>query len=311
MERIAVANALDGMVNLWDLSTPPPAFADWAAAFAGSDAPVVLSHAADLSGIGRPGFAEDLAAQVRDAARRGAAGLKVWKDLGLGLRDVSGQLVAVDDPRLDPMWAAAGECELPISIHVADPVAFFAPLDEHNERRAELEAHPDWWFGAPWLPSFDELLAQFDRVIGRHPDTTFIGVHVGCHAEDLGHVAEMLERHPNYLVDTSARLAEIGRQDPDAVRRFFIRFADRILFGTDLARTPVLTLPEHDGRDPALCGFYAQHWRYFETAEPGLPHPFPLQGDWTIHGIDLPEDVLTRIYYDNARRVFAALREVA
>jgi predicted TIM-barrel fold metal-dependent hydrolase len=206
-------------------------------------------------------------------------------------------VVAVDDERLDPFWAAAARLELPVVVHIADPVAFFDPLDARNERWEELHAHPDWHFWPPrseageaGYAGFDELLAAFDRVIGRHPGTTFIGAHVGCAAEDLGLVSSMLDRHPNDHVGMSARMAELGRQ-PYTARAFFLRYAERILFGTDL------------GYDPEM---YRVHYRFLETMDESFDYStdeVPPQGRWQIHGLGLPDDVLRRVYRDNARRL--------
>jgi predicted TIM-barrel fold metal-dependent hydrolase len=244
-------------------------------------------------------FGESEAARLRDAAARGARGLKVWKVLGLRARDPAGRLVAVDDPRLDPLWTAAADLDLPVLIHIADPIAFFEPLDPANERWEELHAHPDWHFwptraadepDAPGFPPFDELLAGFGRLVARHPRTTFVGAHVGCAAEDLGLVGRLLDENPNLNVDIAARLGELGRQ-PYSARAFFLRYADRILFGVDMAPDPDL---------------YAIHYRFLETLDESFDYGterVPGQGRWQIHGIGLPDEVLRKIYRDNARRV--------
>jgi predicted TIM-barrel fold metal-dependent hydrolase len=242
-------------------------------------------------------FGESEARRLRDGAAAGAAGLKVWKLLGLRARDAAGRLVPVDDPRLDPLWAAAGELGLPVTIHIADPIAFFEPLDGSNERWEELRANPDWHFwptrpsrrsDLDGFPPFDELIDGLEAVVLRHPATTFIGAHVGCAAEDLTRVSAILERCPNFHVDMAARLGELGRQ-PYAARAFFVRWSDRILFGTD---TPP---------DPR---WYALHYRFLETLDEsfdyGLDDP-PSQGRWQIHGLGLPGEVLGRVYSGNAR----------
>ena len=244
-------------------------------------------------------FGETEAARLRDSATRGARGLKVWKVLGLRARDPDGHLVLVDDHRLDPLWAAAAELSLPVVIHIADPVAFFEPLDATNERWEELHAHPDWHFwptrpvgepDAPGFPPFDDLLAAFGRLVARHPGTAFVGAHVGCAAEDLGLVGRLLDENPNLGVDIAARLGELGRQ-PYSARAFFLRHADRILFGVDL---------EPDG------DVYSVHYRFLETFDESFDYgteAVPSQGRWQIHGIGLPDDVLRKIYRDNARRI--------
>lgn len=248
----------------------------------------------------RPAFGDVEAARLRDAAAAGARGLKVWKLLGLRARDGAGRLVAVDDARLDPLWATAEELRLPVTIHVADPIAFFEPLDRTNERYEELCAHPDWHFwpvrerGRPEMdgfPGFDELIDGLEAVIAGHPGTTFIGAHVGCAAEDLGRVDGMLARYKNWHVDLAARIAELGRQ-PYTTRDFVIRWADRVLFGTDAPP------------DPAAWSVYA---RFLETRDESFaydPDGGPgSQGRWRIHGLGLPEDVLRAVYVGNARRL--------
>src|SRR3954451_3552988 len=173
-----------------------------------------------------------LRAQLDDAARRGARGLKVWKDLGLTHRDAAGDLVLPDDPRLTPVFARAGELGLPVLIHTADPVAFFDPLDRFTERLDELGGRPDWWFGAPTPPSFDRLIQALEALVGSTPGTTYIGAHVGCYAENLGWVGSMFDRYPNFHADIGGRIAELGRT-PRGFRTLVAAHPDRVLFGTD------------------------------------------------------------------------------
>lgn len=301
-------NGIGRLVNLWNVELPPPRFEDWMCEFPRArEDRMVLYHTPDLSRLARPGFGEFVTESVTDAAASGASGIKVWKDLGLHIRDAEDRLVPVDDSRLDPLWEAAAEAGLPVSIHVADPVAFFQPLDENNERYAELSQHPDWWFGGPRFPSFERIMDQFENLVAGHPETTFIGVHMGCYAENIDFVGSMLDNYPNYYVDTSARIGEFGRHGAEKVRALFVRHADRILFGTDLARTAALWSPEKEYYDRSMRDFYDLHWRYFETDERDLPNPFPLQGEWSVDGINLPDAVLAKLYYANALRVIPDL----
>jgi hypothetical protein len=143
-------------------------------------------------------FGEWAAQRLRQQAEWGAQGLKIWKNLGLQVRDHEDRRVPVDDPRLDPVWAVTGELNWPVMIHVADPVAFFWPLDHHNERWEELQAHPDWHFPSPPFPPFEEIIEQLANLVTRHPQTTFIGAHVGCYAENLTWVGQLLDRCPNF-----------------------------------------------------------------------------------------------------------------
>ncbi len=262
----------------------------------------------DWRGFGTPEYGASAVENLRQAKAAGAVGLKVFKSLGLGLRLNDGSLLAVDDPRLDPVWRAAGELGMPVAIHTGDPVAFFKPPTPENERWEELSAHPDWSFFGADFPSLEQLLAARDRMVARHPQTTFIAVHVGGFPENLAAVADSLRRSPNLWIDLAARLPEIGRQDPSEVRRFFLEFQDRILFGTDLQVSPgnfVLGSAgpheTHDAVDAAR--YYAVHWRYLETRARGIPHLTPIQGRWTIDGIGLPRAVLEKIYRGNALRL--------
>ena len=235
-------------------------------------------------------FGEWAAAQLRQHAADGADGIKVWKDLGLRIKDHTGALVSVDDERLDPLWATAGELGVPVMAHIADPVAFFWPLDEHNERWEELGAHPDWQFPSPPFPSFDSIIEAFARVVIRHPHTTFIGAHVSSYAENLGWVGALMDKCPNFYVDISARISELGRQ-PYTARRFFMKYADRILFGTDCG-------PDVD--------FYRLYYRFLETDDEYFDYgtgEVPGQGRWCIYGLHLPDDVLQQVYSGNAQRL--------
>ena len=235
-------------------------------------------------------FGEYAAARLRQQAAWGADGLKIWKPFGLHVRDQHNQLVAVDDPRLDPLWATAGELDLPVMVHVADPAAFFEPLDPTNERWEELHNHPDWQFPSPPFPSFLSLVNQFANVVRRHPSTTFIGAHVGCYAENLGWVSALLDECPNFYIDISARVGELGRQ-PYAARRLFLRYPDRILFGIDAG-------PNVEA--------YQLYYRFLETDDEYFNYnlgDIPLQGRWHVYGLYLPEEILEKVYRLNALKV--------
>jgi len=257
-----------------------------------------------------PDFAHQAVLQVERGAKLGAAGFKEYKRLGLYLRDRTGKLIAVDDPKLDPMWRRCGELGLPVSIHVADPRAFWQPLNPTNERWDELADHPQWWFGDPSLyPPREAILDALDRVIGRHPETTFVSVHFGANAEDVAWVDAALDRHPNMWVDLAARIPEIGRHDPEEVRRFFLKHQDRILFATDLSIGDELVLGSGGSGPPPTDAdaveFFRKHWRWLETRDEHFPHMTPIQGRWTISGIGLPASVLRKVYFENARRLLA------
>jgi len=245
----------------------------------------------DFSEIGSPRWTDKTVAQLRLDIQAGARGLKVYKELGLRYHDTQGKLVMPDDPRLFDIWEAAGEAGIPVTIHVADPVAFFRPLDRFNERWEELHQFPDWHFYGPEFPTFETLIESLYQLIEAHPNTNFITAHVGCYPENLGFVARMMDRYPNFYTDIAARIAELGRV-PYSAREWFIRYANRILFGTDFV--------------PNIA-MYQTHFRFLETDDEYFHYdansPAPSQGRWRIYGLFLPEDVLRKVYHDNAARL--------
>jgi len=243
----------------------------------------------DFSKIDEPDFGRKEALKLEEAVKTGVRGLKIAKSLGLTIKDKSGKLVPVDDPRIDPIWEKCAELGIPVMIHVSDPKAFFTPIDRYNERYDELAAHPDWSFYGSDFPAKEEILAQRNRVIARHPNTIFIGAHMGNLPEDLGKVSMWLNEYPNFYVDIDARISELGRQ-PYTARKFMITHQDRILFGTD-------TPPDAEA--------YQIYYRFLETddeyIDPSAGHH--LQGRWMIYGLYLPDEVLEKIYNKNALKI--------
>lgn len=247
----------------------------------------------DWSKINDPNFAQEIVEQIDDAVRRGARGLKVLKNLGLEVRDKSGKLVPVDDPRLDPIWEECGRLGIPVAIHVSDPEAFFLPVDRFNERYEELIHNPKWSFYGPQFPSKLELLEARDRMFARHPNTTFIALHVANWPENLDYVSALLDRLPNVMVEFGAREAELGRE-PRRARRFFLEYQDRILFGTDMTPSD---------------GLYRNYVRWLETDDEYFDYwGYPEQGRWKIYGLALPDEVLEKVYHLNAERIFSGFK---
>jgi predicted TIM-barrel fold metal-dependent hydrolase len=239
---------------------------------------------------------------IADAHAAGAKGLKILKTLGLFLREniTTGKLVKVDDPRFDPMWDACGQLGMPVAIHVSDPVAFFTPTDRFNERYEELNNHPDWSYYDHDFPSNAEILEARNRVFARHPNTQFIALHVGNFAEDLENVSQNLDRFPNMSVDTAARIGELGRQ-PRTARRFFEKYQDRILFGTD-ATPHAREFPQQVYEDK----LYQIYFRFLETDDEYFdyaPAKVPPQGRWRIYGVNLPDEILKKVYSANTARL--------
>jgi len=244
----------------------------------------------------RPDFARRVATELAALKERGASGVKIFKQFGLEYKNADGSLIAIDDERFNPIWRACGELKLPILIHVADPAAFFQPIDETNERWEELHRHPEWSFYGPRFPPREQLLAAFLRVCKSHPQTTFISAHVASNAEDLAAVSHWLDECPNLYVEIASRIAELGRQ-PTTARNFLIKYQDRVLFGTDGP------WPEERLR---------LYWRFLETEDENFPYsekPFPPQGFWNIYGVHLPDEVLQKIYYRNAALFIPGIAE--
>jgi len=247
----------------------------------------------DWTNLDAPDFAEQMVKQIDDAVGRGARGLKITKELGLEVRYKSGKLLTVDDPRLDPIWAECGRLGIPVAIHLTDPEAFFHPLDETNERYEELIENPGWLFYGPKFPSKEAILEARGRMFSKHANTTFISLHFGNWPEDLDYVADLLNRHPNVVVEFGARQAELGRQ-PRRARSFFLEYQDRILFGTDY------TFSEE---------MYRNHFRWLETADEYFDYwGYPGQGRWKIYGLHLPDNVLEKVYHLNAEKIFSQFR---
>lgn len=245
----------------------------------------------NFDGIDDDDWSTREAARLEESFRQGARGLKIDKRLGLRYRYQDGRLMPVDDPKLDPIWAVCGKHKRPVVIHVSDPAAFFTPLDKFNERWHELNEHPNWLFFGDQYPPQAVILEQLHNAIGKHPGTTFINTHFGNNAEDLASVGKELDAHPNMYVDFDARISELGRQ-PYSTRKFFLKYQDRILFGTD-------TTPKREA--------FRIYYRFLETDDEyfDCAASHHLQGFWMIYGIFLPDDVLEKIYYKNAEKLLA------
>lgn len=249
----------------------------------------------NFEGIDDKGWGEREARRLEESFTAGAKGLKIHKALGLSYRYKDGRLMPVDDAQLDAVWAMCAKHGRPVVIHTADPAAFFTPLDRHNERWHELNRNPHWLFHGAKFPRRQHLLDALHRVIARHPKTTFINTHFGNNAEDLASVGAALDKYPNMYIDIDARISELGRQ-PYTARRFFLKYQDRILFGTD-------TRPKREA--------YRIYYRFLETDDEyfDCAASHHRQGFWPIYGIFLPPEVLEKVYRGNARRVVYGLKD--
>lgn len=243
----------------------------------------------NFEGIDEEGWSDRETKRLKASFEAGAKGLKFHKSLGLTHRYADGKLVPVDDPKLDPIWKTCAEYKRPVMIHSADPAAFFTPLDRYNERWHELNVHPNWLFFGEKYPPLPELHKQFIHVVEKHPATTFIGAHCCNNAEDLATVSQWLDKYPNLYLDIDARISEMGRQ-PYTSRKFFLKYPDRIMFGTD-------TTPKVEA--------FRSYYRFLETEDeywdPVDSHH--RQGFWMIYSVFLPKDVLEKVYRGNAEKL--------
>jgi predicted TIM-barrel fold metal-dependent hydrolase len=240
--------------------------------------------------LDEPGYGQRAAARLEQDVKNGAQGLKLFKSFGLDLKRKNGERVKVDDPELDPVWELCGKLKLPVLIHVAEPAVFFEPVDKYNERWLELKQFPGRARPPNRYPSFETLMKERDNLIARHPNTTFIVAHLGWHGNDLERLGKLFDRYPNFYVDIAAVLAELGRQ-PYSAHDFLVRYQDRVLFGKDIYN-----------RQEYTCYFRAMETRdeYFEYYR--KRHAF-----WRIYGFQLPDEVLKKIYYQNALRLIPGI----
>jgi len=244
----------------------------------------------EWDGAGGPGWAEKAVADLEQAVKNGAIGLKIAKNLGLRAKKADGSLLKVDDPALEPIWDLCARLDVPVLIHTAEPPEFFSPLDLENERWLELALFADRRNYMPGRPTFEELMGARDRMFAANPKTRYIAAHFGYHGHDLARAGRLLEALPNVVLEVSAVLYDFGRQ-PRAAREFFTRYQDRVLFGKD-------------SYQPTEFPYY---WRVFETADEYFDYYRNYHAFWKLYGMDLPDEVLKKVYYKNALRVTPGL----
>jgi predicted TIM-barrel fold metal-dependent hydrolase len=241
--------------------------------------------------IDDPNWSKNTAQQIADDVRDGAQGLKIYKSLGLRDKDKNGSRIAIDDPRIDAVWAKCGELGIPVLIHSADPKPFWDPMDANNERWLELKTRSGRQ-QADSEVSWEQIIAEQHRVFAKHPKTTFINAHFGWYANDLATLGKLLEQYPNMMIEIGAIIAELGRQ-PRAAKAFFIKYQDRVLFGKDAYN------PEE----------YYTYFRVLETADEYFPYYKKYHAFWKMYGLDLPDDVLRKLYYKNALRILPGIKK--
>ncbi len=244
----------------------------------------------DFDGVGKPDWGARAAKQLEEDVKNGAKGLKIFKSLGLRYKDINGNRLAIDDPRLDPVWSKCGKLGIPVLIHAADPKSFWDPMNSDNERWLELKTRPRRKRSdtdpAPWQQIIDEQ----HRMFKKHPNTKFINAHMGWYANDLQKLGDLLDEIPNMYVGIAAVIAELGRQ-PKTAKAFFIEYQDRILFGKDSWR------PNE----------FPTYFRILESDDEYFPYYKKYHAFWAMYGLDLPDDVLRKVYYKNALKVIPGL----
>ncbi|MGB5359713.1 MAG: amidohydrolase family protein [Eudoraea sp.] len=244
----------------------------------------------NFNGVGSPDWSENAVKQLEQDVINGAKGLKIYKSLGLRNNDVNGNRIAIDDSRLDPIWAKCGELGIPVLIHAADPKSFWDPMDSNNERWLELKTRPRRKRSADNPAPWEQIIAEQHAMFKKHPETKFINAHMGWYANNLQKLAELLEQMPNMYVGIGAIIAELGRQ-PRAAHKFFVKYQDRILFG----------------KDSYQPNEFPTYFRVLETDDEYFPYYKKYHAFWAMYGLDLPDEVLKKVYYKNALKLLPGL----
>jgi predicted TIM-barrel fold metal-dependent hydrolase len=243
-----------------------------------------------FSNVGEKDWGKIAASQLERDFKAGAKGLKIFKSLGFSVEDIDGNRVAVDDPRLDPIWAKCGELGIPVLIHTADPKPFWEPFDANNERWLELKTHPNRKREANKPVPWETLIQEQHNVFKKHKNTIFIAAHMAWYGNDLAHLGELLDAMPNMMVEIGAVIAELGRQ-PKFANAFLTKYQDRVLFGKDAYN------PDE----------YPTYFRVLETEDEYFPYYKKYHAFWSMYGLGLSDDVLKKIYYKNALRIVPGL----
>jgi predicted TIM-barrel fold metal-dependent hydrolase len=243
-----------------------------------------------FSNVGEKDWGKRAAEQLERDFKAGAKGLKIFKSLGFSVKDIDGNRVAVDDPRLDPVWAKCGELGIPVLIHTADPKPFWEPFDANNERWLELKTHPNRKRENDNPVPWETLIQEQHNVFKKHKKTIFIAAHMAWYANDLAHLGELLDAMPNMMVEIGAVIAELGRQ-PKFASAFLTKYQDRVLFGKDAYN------PDE----------YPTYFRVLETEDEYFPYYKKYHAYWSMYGLGLADEVLKKIYYKNALRIVPGL----
>jgi len=246
----------------------------------------------DYKNADDPGYSDRIANQLEQDIKAGAVGLKVWKNFGLNEKDSKGNRLHIDDPRYDKVWDVCAKYKIPVLIHTADPKGLFQPMDKYNERWLELRMRANRNHGNETDPSWDTLIEEQHSLFRKHPKTIFIAAHMGWLTNDLGRLGKLLDEMPNVNVEIGAVTSDLGRQ-PRFARQFFEKYQDRVMFGKD-----AYSVPE-----------YYVYFRLLETADEYFDPIRKYHGIWKLYGLDLPDEVLKKLYYKNALRLVPGLNK--
>jgi uncharacterized protein len=279
----------DGTVT-FDVGPPEVLDASLANVRANAPGRFVVFTNLSFAGFGDPGWTEAAVAQLEADVAAGAQGLKIYKNLGLDARDTAGNRIAVDDLRLDPVWAKCGELGIPVLIHSGEPAPFWLPKDGNNERLQELKEHPERYRAPGEYPTWEQIMGEQHHVFRKHPETRFINAHLGWMGNDLVALGRLMDELPNMDTEIGAVLAELGRQ-PRFARGWLIRYQDRVMFG----------------KDTWAPSEYYTYFRVLETADEYFPYYRRRHAFWRMYGLDLPDEVLKKLYYKNALRVIPGI----
>ena len=241
----------------------------------------------DFNKIDDEDFAKNNVEIIKDAVAQGVVGLKVYKNLGLNLKDNSGERVKVDDIRLNPIWEICGELNIPVLIHSGEPSPFFDHIDKHNERFLHARQKPQSFRNSDEYPSFDEVMQEQYNMFKNNPNTTFINAHLGWYGNDLDKMSAQLDDLPNVYTEIGAVIAELGRQ-PIRARKFFVEHQDRVLFGKDTYKKSEFDV----------------YFRILETSDEYFDYYRKRHAHWKMYGLNLPDSILKKLYYKNARKLF-------
>jgi uncharacterized protein len=255
---------------------------------------VVVFANVEFEGFGTEQWTQQAVAQLEADVRAGARGLKFFERFGLSVKDHEGRRVPVDDPRMDPIWAKCAELNIPVLIHTGAPQSFWDPVDEKNERWLELVLRPNRRRSATHPAPWEQVMGEQRDLFKRHPATTFIAAHFAWQANDLARLGAWLDETPNMMIEFGAIIAELARQ-PRAARAFFLQYQDRILFGKDS------WVPDE----------YQTYFRVLETDDEYFPYHKKYHAFWAMYGLGLPDDVLKKVYYQNALRIIPGLDAAA